>query len=129
MSYYEDVLEFHKKFNHPAPEHPTTDFRFVLREQLIDEEYDEVMFALEADWYNRKEEYLTHLAKELVDLVYVTIGTAVEAGIPFDKVWDEVHKSNMAKLGPDGKPVYREDGKTIKPEGWQPPDIHKVMYT
>ena len=47
--------------------------------------------------------------------------------VPFNEAWAVVHVSNMAKLGPDGKPIYREDGKILKPEGWQPPDIGAVL--
>ena len=60
------------------------------------------------------------------DIIYIACGTAVSYGIPLDKVFTEVHRSNMAKLV-DGKPLYREDGKVIKPSGWQPPNIKKIL--
>lgn len=47
--------------------------------------------------------------------------------IPLQAVFDEVHRSNMAKLGPDGTPIRREDGKVLKPAGWTPPDIAGVL--
>jgi predicted HAD superfamily Cof-like phosphohydrolase len=68
------------------------------------------------------------LAKEVCDLVHVTVGAALDFGIPMPEVWDEVHKSNMAKAYPiTGEVVRRADGKIIKPEGWQPPDVDKVI--
>jgi predicted HAD superfamily Cof-like phosphohydrolase len=54
---------------------------------------------------------------------------ALEFGIPLEKVWTEVHKSNMAKADPlKGGVIYREDGKVLKPEGWQKPDIAGVLH-
>jgi predicted HAD superfamily Cof-like phosphohydrolase len=63
----------------------------------------------------------------LADLVYVVIGTAIQYGIPFDAVFAEVHRANMSKLGPDGVPVLREDGKIIKPFGFKPADLSAVL--
>jgi hypothetical protein len=50
-----------------------------------------------------------------------------EMGIPFDAVWRAVHESNMAKLGPNGEIIRREDGKVLKPPGWTAPDIAAVL--
>lgn len=56
------------------------------------------------------------------DLTVVTKGSALTLGVPCDEVLEVIHETNMAKLGPDGRPVLREeDGKVVKPEGWQPP--------
>lgn len=63
------------------------------------------------------------IAKELVDVHVVVSGTAIEAGIPEDAVYEEVHRTNMAKV--DGP--RREDGKVLKPEGWLPPDIATIL--
>jgi predicted HAD superfamily Cof-like phosphohydrolase len=62
-------------------------------------------------------------ADALADLRYVTEGAAVEWGLPLDAVTDEVHRSNMAKVG---GPV-RADGKILKPAGWTPPDVAGVL--
>ena len=70
---------------------------------------------------------LDKLAKELADLLYVVYGTAAAFGLPIDEVYREVHESNMSKLGEDGKPVYREDGKVLKPSGWTAPDVEGVL--
>lgn len=116
------VREFHEAFGHPVAETvavPETQLR-KLRERLIEEEYYEV-------WSASLSEDPVELAKELADLIYVIAGAALVWGIPLDEVFEAVHESNMSKLGPDGKPIYREDGKVIKPEGWQPPDIASIL--
>lgn len=61
------------------------------------------------------------------DIDYVVQGTNVACGFPGGAVIDAIHAANIAKLGPDGKPIYREDGKVLKPKGWQPPDIAAVL--
>jgi predicted HAD superfamily Cof-like phosphohydrolase len=61
-------------------------------------------------------------------MAYVIYGTACEYGIPLDAVLDEVHRSNMSKLGADGRPVYRTDGKVLKGPAFRPPDIAAVLY-
>lgn len=67
------------------------------------------------------------IAHELADVVYVAYGTAHSLGIPLDAVIAEVHAANMRKFGPDGKPVLRDDGKVLKPPGWQPADVERVL--
>lgn len=67
------------------------------------------------------------LLKELCDLVYVAVGTAVAMGMPFDVAFNRVHASNMSKLGPDGKPIYREDGKVIKPDTYVPANLEDLV--
>jgi len=101
------------------PEIPTIDVQ-SLRYSLIWEEFLEFVDA----WTGGN---LVGIADALADLIYVAIGCAGAYGIPLAAVFAEVHRSNMAKLGPDGKPVIREDGKIIKPEGWQPPDIARIL--
>ena len=66
-----------------------------------------------------------NFSKELVDVLYVFIGTALRYGIPLDAVWDEVQRSNMAKVSGDVR--RRDDGKILKPEGWTPPDILSIV--
>lgn len=90
-----------------------------LRKDLLLEECDEAIEALE-------EGTLSEIAKELADVIYVAIGTAVVYGIPIDKVFDAVHESNMAKA-PEGVVKRRADGKVLKPEGWKAPDIRSIL--
>jgi predicted HAD superfamily Cof-like phosphohydrolase len=92
-----------------------------LRKKLLREEVKEYFDG-------EKAEDIENVAKELADIIYIVCGTAASYGIPLDVVFDEVHKSNMAKLGPDGKPNRREDGKILKPDGWTPPDIKKILW-
>ena len=67
------------------------------------------------------------LLKELCDLQYVLSGFAVTFGLPFDEAFKRVHESNMSKLGPDGKPVYREDGKVLKGPNYKKPDLSDLV--
>ena len=68
------------------------------------------------------------IADALGDGVYVKYGHAIERGIPLDDVLREIHRSNMSKLGDDGKPILRDDGKILKGPNYSPPDIAKVIY-
>ena len=90
---------------------------YVLREKLISEEVNEVLNA--ESWEN--------LTKELADLLSVTIGFAVTFGLPLCEVFERVHQSNMSKLGEDGKPIYREDGKVLKGPNYQPPKLDDLF--
>ena len=121
MSFYTDVKDFHTAFGQLVGEYPQFPSREerLLRQRLLTEEYQEYMDA-------EFDDDLIEVADALADLIYIACGTAVAYGIPLDKVFAEVHRSNMAKLV-DGKPIYREDGKVMKPEGWQPPDIEGVL--
>jgi predicted HAD superfamily Cof-like phosphohydrolase len=74
-----------------------------------------------------KSDDIENLAKELCDLIYVILGTAISYGIPLDKCFDEVHKSNMSKLDENGKPLYREDGKILKSKLYRTADIKSVL--
>ena len=66
-------------------------------------------------------------ADALADLIYVIYGMALETGIDLASVLAEVQRSNMSKLGADGKPVYREDGKVLKGPGYFPPNVEAVL--
>ena len=72
-------------------------------------------------------EDLVGIADGLADLLYVVFGTAVAYGIPMDEVFAEVHRSNMTKLGPDGKPIIGEEGKRLKGPGYVPPNIQALV--
>jgi predicted HAD superfamily Cof-like phosphohydrolase len=119
---FQDVKEFQTAVGQhvgQVPEFPNGPER-ALRMRLLEEEMKEY----EQGEYKND---LENIAKELADIIYIVCGTAVSYGIPLDKVFDAVHASNMAKLI-DGKPIRRDDGKILKPEGWTPPDIKKVLY-
>jgi predicted HAD superfamily Cof-like phosphohydrolase len=70
------------------------------------------------------------VADAIADCLYILYGTALEWGLG-DKlpvIFDEVHRSNMSKLGADGKPIYREDGKILKGENYTPPQIKDIVW-
>ncbi|MFJ6081651.1 MazG nucleotide pyrophosphohydrolase domain-containing protein [Streptomyces sp. NPDC092369] len=70
---------------------------------------------------------LDKLAHELADVVYVAYGTALVHGIDLDAVIAEIHRSNMTKVGPDGSVVRRADGKVLKGEHYEAPDVSAVL--
>lgn len=92
-----------------------------LRFNLLIEEFEEYKKA-----ENNDDE--TWIADALVDLIYIAIWTARVYWIPIDKVWEEVQKSNMAKVDMETwKVKKREDWKVLKPEWWIPPQIAKAI--
>lgn len=142
MNSYERVREFHETFGHPVAEGPTviTDERTALRLSLIFEEAVELaqasgFFTVEVEEAVKKmlvfgqvgQADLIGVADALGDLEYVVNGAALEQGIPLPEVVAEIHDSNMTKLGPDGKPIYREDGKILKGEDYRPPNLGPVL--
>ena len=123
MTPFEQVREFHETFGHPVGETPQLlDSKSqMFREKLIEEEFKEFRDA----WAKGD---LVNAFKELADLIYVVEGTAVAMGGNADDVVTEVHYSNMTKLGEDGKPIYREDGKVLKGPNYEEPDLRKVLF-
>lgn len=115
---FEKVLDFHDALGVPAPESPTIPppDRVGLRVTLIEEEWNELARAM-------RQKDMVEIADGLADLLVVVYGTAAEYGIDIDQIFAEVHRTNMAK---QGGPV-REDGKVMKPEGWQPPRIVEFL--
>jgi predicted HAD superfamily Cof-like phosphohydrolase len=91
-----------------------------LRCALIEEEAAEFRAALEAD-------DLIETADAIADLLYVIYGAALTFGIPVREVFSEVHRSNMTKLGNDGLPVYRADGKVMKGPNFSPPNLRPIL--
>ncbi len=123
LTNFEMVKEFHRAFDkNKMPEAPELQEVSIqeLRMKLIMEELEEVIEALD-------HEDVVNLAKELADLLYVVYGMADQYGIPIDACFKAVHDSNMTKLGTDGKPVYRDDGKVIKGPNYQPPDLEAIL--
>ncbi len=120
---YRMVAEFHRAFGHDAPDAPVlvSNETRNLRENLITEELWEYYEACEAG-------DIVAIADALADLAYVVIGTAVAHGLTrFDEVFKEIHRSNMSKLGSDGKPIYRPDGKVMKGNNYSPPDLAALV--
>lgn len=103
--------------------------------KLIEEETEEFREAVENLFENTEggegEDVLNEsredLVKELTDLLYVCHWTATRIGIDVNEAFRRVHASNMSKLGPDGKPVKREDGKVLKGPGYHAPDLSDIV--
>ena len=91
-----------------------------LRLNLIQEELDEFDQAL-------KNKDLKEVADALTDILYVTYGAGHAFGIDLDKCFEEVQRSNMSKLGEDGKPIYNEKGKVMKGPKYFQPDLRKFI--
>lgn len=122
MTMTEMLVEFHKTGAAPILEKPQfpDSKRIHLRIALIREECTELILAIDNS-------NLIETADALADLIYVTIGAALEFGIPIDKVFAEVHRSNMTKCV-DGKIIYREDGKVMKPNSYEKPKLKEILF-
>ena len=116
------VLEFHKKFDLDiGKDVDKCDPKLIeLRLNLIKEEYFEIIEA-----FAKGSKY--DIAKELSDGIYVLIGAMITFGMDPDKCFACVHESNMTKLGKDGKPIYREDGKILKSTEYKPANLTEVL--
>ena len=77
-------------------------------------------------WHNNPE-YPCEALKELADLVYVCYQYAENMGWFLDEALDRVHRSNMSKLGDDGQPLYRDDGKVLKGPNYKPPNLEDLI--
>ena len=91
-----------------------------LRLSLIKEELDELAKAI-------KEKDILEVADALTDILYVTYGAGHAFGINLDHCFEEVQKSNMSKLGKDGKPIYNESGKVMKGPNYFKPNLSKYI--
>jgi len=117
------VGAFHEAFGLPVRRRPTVDIpadEAQLRQALLDEEVDELRAAVAAG-------DVVAIADALADIVYIACGTAHAYGIDLDTVVAEVHRSNMTKLGRDGHPVYRDDGKVLKGPTYEPPRVAEAL--
>jgi predicted HAD superfamily Cof-like phosphohydrolase len=118
------VEQFHKAFgqeNGKWPKNISAD-EFELRHRLMSEENDEYLDACD-------ENSLVEIADALGDQLYILCGTILKHGMQhiIEEVFDEIQASNMSKLGEDGKPLLREDGKILKGPGFFKPDLTKFI--
>ena len=117
------LLEFNNAFEIPKLETPEigSEELIELRIKLLQEEVAE--YAEAARGGN-----LVEVLDALADIAYILAGTVINHGMQhvFDDAFSEVHRSNMAKLV-DGKVLRREDGKVMKPENWQPPNLSQFI--
>lgn len=129
------VVEFHEAFGAPVAWSPSapTEARQELRIELLLEELREFIeacgfrFTGSFTIARQASPDLTAVADALADIRYVTDGAALEWGIPLEKCLREVHRSNMSKLGEDGRPILRADGKILKGPHYTPPQIEAIL--
>ncbi|WGK63757.1 pyrophosphohydrolase domain-containing protein [Croceiramulus getboli] len=122
-----DVHAFHTAFGLGIQEEPKADLgksKNLLRYNLMKEENEEYLEAAENN-------DLVEVADALGDMLYILCGTILEHGMQhkIEEVFSEIQQSNMSKLGSDGKPIYREDGKVLKGPNYFKPDIAKILHT
>ena len=142
------VEEFHTAFGHPVNVEPTVPNAAtrLLRVKLIAEELTELakasgvyvsitpdpamedLHAVQVLINPASPPDLIEVADALGDLRYVVDGANLVYGLPGQGVFEEIHRSNMSKLGADGKPIYREDGKILKGPNFTLPDIPGTVY-
>ena len=122
MTNFEKVGLFMKTFGQEVKNKPglSSDKINNLRISLINEELDELKQAM-------KNKDLKEAIDALTDILYVTYGAGHAFGVNLDKCFDEVQKSNMSKLGQDGKPIYNEAGKVMKGPSYFKPDLSKFI--
>jgi predicted HAD superfamily Cof-like phosphohydrolase len=120
----EAVEKFHNAFGQDNGKYPRplTENEYELRHSLMQEENNEYLDACDKN-------SLVEIADALGDQLYILCGTILRHGMQhiIEDVFDEIQASNMSKLGADGKPVLRDDGKILKGPGYFRPDLSKFI--
>lgn len=121
----EAVKAFHTAFKLAQRETPKAHLgieKNLLRYELMREENEEYLDAANND-------DLVEVADALGDMLYILCGTIIEHGLQhkIEEVFNEIQRSNMSKLGANGEPIYREDGKVLKGPHYFKPDINKIL--
>lgn len=119
---FEKVGDFMEAFGQEVldqPRYPSFSLA-ELRLELIEEEVQELKDGFD----NRN---MLEIADALTDILYVVYGAGHAFGIDLDACLAEVHRSNMTKLGVDGRPIYREDGKILKGENYEEPNLGQFV--
>tara|TARA_Y100000034_G_C6789111_1_gene353157 strand:+ start:377 stop:763 length:387 start_codon:yes stop_codon:yes gene_type:complete len=119
------VTQFHSAFGLGVSEQPLASLgeaKNKLRFELMKEENEEYLEAAQNN-------DLVEVADALGDMLYILCGTIIEHGMQhkIEEVFDEIQRSNMSKLGADGKPIYREDGKVLKGPNYFKPNIREIL--
>ena len=119
------VHAFHSAFKLNIQDKPTvaiSESRKQLRFELMKEENEEYLEAAQNN-------DLVEVADALGDMLYILCGTIIEHGMQdkIEEVFNEIQRSNMSKLGEDGKPIYREDGKVLKGPNYFKPNIIQIL--
>ena len=119
------VAKFHDAFGIESADSPSVNIpaqTILLRYNLMKEENEEYLEAAQKN-------DLIEVADALGDMLYILCGTILSHGMQhkITEVFEEIQRSNMSKLGPDGKPIYREDGKVLKGPNYFKPDIAAIL--
>ena len=119
------VKIFHEAFGIKISNKPTLELSkdiLKLRHSLMQEENNEYLKAVD-------EKNLIEVADALGDMLYILCGTILTHGFQnlIEDIFDEIQSSNMSKLGDDGKPIYRNDGKVLKGPNYKKPNIKKIL--
>ena len=122
----EAVKAFHTAFKIGHLESPKANLghsKNTLRYNLMKEENEEYLEAA-------NDNDLVEVADALGDMLYILCGTIIEHGMQdkIEEVFNEIQRSNMSKLGEDGQPIYREDGKVLKGPNYFKPNIKEIIY-
>lgn len=119
---FTDVNMFMRACDHITPTEPSPSSALSdLYKSLIDEEYEEFVEA-----FNAGDD--TEQLDACFDMIWVIVAYAKTRGWDIDKAWDEGAKSNLYKIDPaSGRVIRREDGKILKPKGWEPPNFSKFV--
>ena len=122
MSNFNKVKTFMNTYGQNVKEKPAFPEEKIvqLRIALIEEELNELKEAI-----NNND--IVEVADALTDILYVTYGAGHSFGVDLDKCFDEVQRSNMSKLGENGKPIYNESGKVMKGPNYFKPNIKKII--
>lgn len=121
----EAVTEFHKAFGLGIKNSPAANIgeaKNLLRYKLMREENEEYLEAA-----NNND--LNEVADALGDMLYILCGTIIEHGMQevIEEVFEEIQRSNMSKLGENGKPIFREDGKVLKGPNYFTPNFNGIL--
>ncbi|MCW4467853.1 nucleoside triphosphate pyrophosphohydrolase family protein [Flavobacterium sp. MFBS3-15] len=121
----DSVKQFHASFGLGISEIPKGDLGDtvnLLRYNLMKEENEEYLEAVQNN-------DIVEIADALGDMLYILCGTIIEHGLQYkiEEVFEEIQRSNMSKLGSDGRPIYREDGKVMKGPDYFKPDFTKIL--
>jgi predicted HAD superfamily Cof-like phosphohydrolase len=119
------VIEFHNTYQIGVGSKPVGEVsseQTLLRYKLMREENEEYLEAASKG-------DLVEVADALGDMLYILCGTIIDHGLQYkiEEVFDEIHRSNMSKLGTDGKPIYRADGKVLKGPDFFEPNLKKIL--
>jgi predicted HAD superfamily Cof-like phosphohydrolase len=121
----DSVKEFHISFGvgvNDAPKASLGETVNMLRYNLMKEENEEYLEAVQNN-------DIVEIADALGDMLYILCGTIISHGLQYkiEEVFDEIQRSNMSKLGQDGKPIYREDGKVMKGPNYFKPNFEEIL--